>query len=151
MSTQSFQSCPTLCDLMDRSPPGSSVHGIIQARTLEWFAMTFSRSSQPRDQACISCVSCIGMQALYYQHHLGSPYQLILTISLLPSHAFSPEQLDKSVFFILLGSKIALSLEVHKLYLLPTVPSTEGQKAVAMGSQGHVGRQKRCCSAALAC
>ena len=35
--------CPTLCDLMDRSPPGSSVHGILQARILEWVAMPSSR------------------------------------------------------------------------------------------------------------
>ena len=37
------QSCPTLCDPMDCSPPGSSVHGILQARTLEWVAISFSR------------------------------------------------------------------------------------------------------------
>ena len=45
------QSCPTLCDPVDCSPPGSSVHGILQARVLEWVAISFSRgSSQPRDQ-----------------------------------------------------------------------------------------------------
>ena len=44
-------SCPTLCNPMDCSPPGSSVHGISQARILEWVAMSFSRgSSPPRDQ-----------------------------------------------------------------------------------------------------
>ena len=44
------QSCLTLCDPMNCSPPGSSVHGIIQARILEWGAIPFSRgSSQPRD------------------------------------------------------------------------------------------------------
>ena len=37
------QSCPTLCDPMDCSPPGSSVHGILQERVLEWVAMSFSR------------------------------------------------------------------------------------------------------------
>jgi len=37
------QSCPTLCDPMDCSPPGSSVHGIFQARVLEWVAISFSR------------------------------------------------------------------------------------------------------------
>ena len=45
------QSCPTLCDPMDCSLPGSSVHKIFQARILEWVAISFSRgSSQPRDQ-----------------------------------------------------------------------------------------------------
>ena len=44
------QSCPTLCDPMDYSLPGSSVHGIFQARILEWVAISFSReSSQPRN------------------------------------------------------------------------------------------------------
>ena len=44
------QSCPTLCDPMDYSLPGSSLRGIFQARILEWVAISFSRrSSQPRD------------------------------------------------------------------------------------------------------
>ena len=44
-----------LCDPMGYRPPGSSVHGILQARILEWVAMTSSRgSSQPRDQTCVS-------------------------------------------------------------------------------------------------
>ena len=41
----SLQSCPTLCNPVDCSIPGSSVHGILQARTLEWVAMPFSRGS----------------------------------------------------------------------------------------------------------
>ena len=58
--TKSFQSCLTLCDPMYCSPPGSSVHGILQAIMLEWIAMPFSRgSSQPRDWSCVSFVSCI--------------------------------------------------------------------------------------------
>ena len=49
------QPCPTLCDPMDCSPPGSSVQGIFQARTLEWGAISFSRgSSQLRDQTWVS-------------------------------------------------------------------------------------------------
>ena len=53
------QSCLTLCDPLDCSPRGSSVHGILQARVLEWVAMASSRgSSQPRDRTCISWVSC---------------------------------------------------------------------------------------------
>ena len=52
------QSCPTLCDPVDCSPPGSSVHGILQARILEWVAMPSSRvPSQPRDRAQVSHVA----------------------------------------------------------------------------------------------
>ena len=52
---KSLQSCPTLCDPMDCSLPGSSVHGILQERMLEWVAMFFSRgSSRPRDWTHVS-------------------------------------------------------------------------------------------------
>ena len=52
------QSCPTLCDPMDCSPPGSSVHKIFQARILEWVAISFpSGSSQPRDRTWVSCTA----------------------------------------------------------------------------------------------
>ena len=48
----------TLCDPMDSCLPGSSVHGILQARILEWVAVPFSRaSSQPRDRTRISCIA----------------------------------------------------------------------------------------------
>ena len=60
-----LQSCPTLCDTMDYSLPGSSVQGILQARILERVAISSSRgSSQPRNRTWVSCVSCIGQQIL---------------------------------------------------------------------------------------
>ena len=50
-----LQSCLTLCNPMDCSPPGCSIHGILQARILQWVAMPSSRaSSQPRDWTCVS-------------------------------------------------------------------------------------------------
>ena len=52
------QSCLTLCNLVDCSLPGSSVHGILQARILEWLAVPFSRRSlQPRDQTQVSHIA----------------------------------------------------------------------------------------------
>ena len=52
------QSCPILCNPMDCSLPGSFVHEILQARTLEWEAIPFSRgSAQPRDQTWVSCIA----------------------------------------------------------------------------------------------
>ena len=52
------QLCLTLCDPMDSSLPGSSVHGIFQARVLEWVTMSFSRgSSWPRDWTQVSCTA----------------------------------------------------------------------------------------------
>ena len=63
----------TLCDPMDCSLPGSSVHGIFQARILEWVAIFSSRgSSQPKDQTRPSCSSCTGRQILY-QWATGKP------------------------------------------------------------------------------
>ena len=58
---RSLQSCLTLRDPMDCSPPCSSVHGILHVRLLEWVAISPSRgSSPPRDQTRVSYVSCIG-------------------------------------------------------------------------------------------
>ena len=52
------QSCLTLCDPLDCSPPGSSVHGILQERIMEWVAIPFSRgSSWPRVQTRVSCIA----------------------------------------------------------------------------------------------
>ena len=51
------QSCPTLCDPVDCNLLGFSVHGILQARILEWIAISFSRgSSRPRDQTRVSSI-----------------------------------------------------------------------------------------------
>ena len=52
------QSCLTLCDPVDSSPPGSSTHGILQARVLEWVSISFSRvSSRPRDLTQVSHIA----------------------------------------------------------------------------------------------
>ena len=64
------QSCQTLCNLLDGSQPGLSVHGILQARILEGVATLSSRSSQCRDQYCITCIPCFGRWSLYHQCHL---------------------------------------------------------------------------------
>ena len=70
---KSFQSCLTLCDPMDYSLPGSSVHRILQARILEWVSMPSSRrSSRPKDLTRVSYVSCIDRQVLYHECDLGS-------------------------------------------------------------------------------
>ena len=66
------QLCPTLCNPMDYSPPGSSVHGVSQARILQWFAIFFSRgSSWLRNRNCVSCGSSTG-NWIWLLHYLGS-------------------------------------------------------------------------------
>ena len=61
------QSCPTLCNPVDCSPSGSSVHRILQVRTLEWVANSSSRgSSRPKDQTHVFYISCIGRRILYH-------------------------------------------------------------------------------------
>ena len=68
MHAKLLQSCATLINSMDGSPPGSSeVHGILQARILEWVAIPFTRgSSKLRNQTCGSYVSCMGRRVLYH-------------------------------------------------------------------------------------
>ena len=67
---RSLQSCLTLYDLRDCSPPGSSIHGTLQARILEWVAMPSSRgSSQPRDQTAPPALQADSLPL----SHRGSP------------------------------------------------------------------------------
>ena len=72
------QLCPTLCGLMNCS---SSVHKILQTRTLAWVAMSSSRGSfRPRDQTCVFCIPCIGRWILYHcvtwEAQIGMPLLL---------------------------------------------------------------------------
>ena len=87
MRAQSLQLCPTLCDPMDCSPPVSSVHGILQARILDWVAMPSSRrSSQSGDQTCISMSPVLQMDSLLLSHW-GSC--LLLWLYLIPLALFA--------------------------------------------------------------
>ena len=77
-----LQLCLTLWDPMACSPPGSSVHGISQARILEWVAISFSRGhSWHKDQTHVSCVSCFNRWILYHcatWSHIYSNYRLVI-------------------------------------------------------------------------
>ena len=66
------QSCPTLCDAMDCSPTGSSVHGILQARILRWVAMPFSRGIFQIQESNRGLLHY--KQILYHLSHQGGPY-----------------------------------------------------------------------------
>ena len=94
------QSCPTLCDPVDCSLPGSSIHGILQARILEWVAISFSRgSSRPRDWTNVS-------------HLVGRRFTLWAT-----REAIDWETMETVTGFIFLDSKITAdgdcSLEIR--------------------------------------
>ena len=82
------QSCPTLCNPLDCSLPCSSVHGIFQARVLEWVAISFSRGySQPRDWARVFCI--VGRRFTIWATREAP----VLSILRLLSKAESPHQL----------------------------------------------------------
>ena len=68
------QLCPTLCDPMDCSLPGSSVHGILQARILEWVAISFSKGIFPTQGLNLGLPHC--RQTLYHLSRQGSPSRL---------------------------------------------------------------------------
>ena len=76
MSAQPLQSCPALCNPMDCSPPGSSVHRILQARILEWVAMPSSKgSSQSRDEPVSPALQADSLLL----RHWGSPIKPVET------------------------------------------------------------------------
>ena len=58
---KSLQSCPTLCDLTDGSPPGSAIPGILQAKTLEWVAISFSNAWKWKGK--VKSLSCVRLLA----------------------------------------------------------------------------------------
>ena len=71
---KSFQLCLTLCHPVDCSLLGSSAHGILQARILEWVVMPFSRgSSQPRDWTCVPVVPALQADSLHLNHQPEKP------------------------------------------------------------------------------
>ena len=62
----------TLCNPMDYNPPGSSVHGVFQARKVEWVAISYSRgSSQSWDRVCVSCIDGILYYCITWEAHGG--------------------------------------------------------------------------------
>ena len=85
----------SVCDPMDCSPPGSSVHGILQARILEWVTMPSSRgSSQPRDQTCVSCISCFASR-FFTTEPPGKPAHTQLHFFKSHSGLFSSKKIEK--------------------------------------------------------
>ena len=71
MSAKLLQLCPTLCDLMDCSSPGSSVHGILQARIRKWIPCPPLGDLPNPGTEPASHVSCTDRRVLYHYHHLG--------------------------------------------------------------------------------
>ena len=81
MKVKVAQLRPTLCDPMDYSPPGSSVHGILQARILEWVSVAFFRgSSQPRDGTRYPTLQPMISLCLAYISSKGVVYNIFLMI-----------------------------------------------------------------------
>ena len=102
------QSCPALRSPTDCSPPGSSVHGILQARTLEWIAMPSSRgSSRPRDQIWVSCTE----DWFFTIWAIREVTQL--TYSKAKPCAETPSQIDPEIMFHLLSEHPLAQL--HKI------------------------------------
>ena len=115
-----LQSYPTLCDLMDCSPPGSSVHRILQARILEWVVMpSFRGSPWPRHQACISYASSTGRYVLHHYSHLGSPTRLDSTTYSPSSSVDYKLALAKSFCQWLINSKGIFPLSPWRLSPVP--------------------------------
>ena len=114
---KSLPSCLTLCHPMDCSLPDPSVHGILQARILEWVAIPSSRgSSWPRDQTCISYVSCIGR--FFATEPPGEPRILLSLLTWLPFHFQPSPHLLLSLWLAVLIRKLLLVSYLLQFWLL---------------------------------
>ena len=122
-----LQSCPTLCDPMDCSPPGSSAHGVIQARILKWVAMPSSRgSSWPRDQTRVSYglpalaggffTTSATWEAKEHLGSLGTPRNIskrgeeVLVCQL---HSWGPQHYLKRITFVIQNKKLSITRPPH--------------------------------------
>ena len=125
MHTKLLQSCLTLCNSMDCSPSGSSIHGILQARIVEWVAMPSSRgSSQSRDWTHASYVSCVGsvqfssVQSLSHVRLFVTPWIAARQTSLSITNSRSSLRLA-SIKSVMPSSHLILG---RPLLLLPSIP-----------------------------
>ena len=107
------QSCPSLRDPVDCSPPCSSVRGIFLVRMLEWVAISSSReSSWPRNKTCISCVSCTGRQKFFTTTPHGKQilkWSLLSLPSWVKLHLLNPMPPSLLVYFSLFWWNISPS------------------------------------------
>ena len=147
------QSCLTLCNSMDYSLPGSSVHGILQARILGWIALLFTRgSSQPRDQTLISCIAG---RFLYRLRQQGSPKPCVVAIQshkrpevsrfqerffFLPSVQAKTDKFPLPCFYAIGRLSIPSSFQT----CIPLQGPDSG-RALHANSQSHLGPWRRHC------
>ena len=112
--------CLTLCNPMDYSPPGSPVHGISQASTLQWVAIPFSRGfSWPRDGTSISCIQFSSVQSLSHVWFFAIPWIAFCPSptpwacsNSCPSSQWCHPTISSSVSFLLLPPSILPSTRV---------------------------------------
>ena len=126
MCAKLLQLCPTPCDPMDCSSPGSSVHEILQARMLEWVALpSYRRYSKPRDGTHISYISCIGRQIL---HH----WAICKALTLLLSYSVL-QMIGQISFYIYILGPSQVTLVVNNL------PANAGESREAgwIPEEGH--------------
>ena len=91
MCAKLVQSCPTLCDPMECNPPGSSVHGILQARIMDWIAMpSFRGSSPPRDQTQVSMSPALAGRFFTISMTWETPQKLEIHLKLIPKSSNTP-------------------------------------------------------------
>ena len=124
MHAKSLQLCPTLCDPMDCSPPGSPVHGIIQARILEWVGIPFSRGIFPTQGLNSGLLLC--RRVLYRLSHQASPliptWLWSFSLTYLPT-SLHPEASYSIIIIHLLGGstdqpwqKSSMGLKMNKAF-----------------------------------
>ena len=133
----------SLCDPMDCSPPGSAVHGTVQARIPQWVAISFSRgSSWPRVLTCVSCVFCIDRWTLYHwttgeaqdtlitqvtkpllsRGEVSRPQPHLMPWNVSPAMRLCAKHQGRTLCSSKLQSPQCISLPNHPLYMVALLP-----------------------------
>ena len=135
-AAKSLQSCLTLCDPIDSSPPGSTVLGILQARTLEWVAVSFSSAwkwkMKVKSLSCVRLLATPWTAAYQAPPAMGFPRQEYWSVLPLPFLSHPLRYGHRPLFSLLLTKSWVLSLlsslkhlqkeEVLQMYCMQTIP-----------------------------
>ena len=115
-AAKSLQSCPTLCDPRDCSPPGSPIPGILQARTLEWVAITFSNAWKWKVK--VKSPSCVRLLATPWTARLLHPWDFPGKSTGVGCHCLLQAHISCSVIFVPANLVLWIKLVKMRRHLL---------------------------------
>ena len=144
-AAKSLQSCPTLCDIIDSSPPGSPIPGILQARTLEWVAISFSNAWKWKVK--VKSLSRVQLFATPWTAAYQAPPSMGFSRqeywSGLPSPSLGNRDMSRQMATLPLGDKTILFPPLGVYFLSAPLPTSSLMCSIEYNSRPHYGLCQR--------